>query len=90
MGKNTLSDWLLNPLLDTNDILERQSAFKELLTHKTFIKNFRINGIQLLNDTDDNISDLEDWIRNETYPSLNIKLKWLLITIISINTSVLI
>lgn len=90
MGKNTLSDWLLNPLLDTNDILERQSAFKELLTHKTFIKDFRINGIQLLNDTDDNISDLLDWIRNETYPSLNIKLKWLLITIISINTSVLI
>ena len=90
MGKNTLCDLLLNPQLDTNDILERQSAFKELLTHKTFIKNFRINGIQLLNDKDENISDLEDWIRNETNPSLNIKLKWLLITIISINTSVLI
>lgn len=90
MGKNTLSDWLLNPLLEANDILERQNAFKELLTRKTFIEKFRVNGIELLNDTDDNISELEDWIKNETTTSLNIKLKWLLITIISINTSILI
>ena len=90
MGKKILSDWVLSPLLNANDILDRQKAFQELLTCKSFIKKFRINGIQLSNDSEDYILELKDWVEKDSDIFLKRKLKWFLITIIIVNISFLI
>ena len=62
-GKETLSQWLRQPLDKKEDIEERQQAIKELSNYNDFREIFRITGCLNKND-ETTMSDLKKWIES--------------------------
>ena len=60
-GKETLSQWLCQPLDNKEDIENRQKAVKELSRYNEFRETFRITGCLNKND-ETTMSDLRKWI----------------------------
>ena len=60
-GKETLSQWLCQPLDNKEDIENRQHAIKELSRYNDFRETFRITGCLNKND-ETTMNDLKEWI----------------------------
>ena len=83
-GKETLSQWLRNPLDKKKDIEERQQAIKELSGYNDFRETFRITGCLNKNE-ETGMKNLKEWIAS---PSIFLQKKgnqWICQTVPCIN-----
>lgn len=88
-GKHVLTDWVINPHLIKDMIIKKQNAIKELSEKRNFKCNFRIAGSIFSHENDNDISTFKQWLQEEDNSAKYRTLKYLLISIISINCIVL-
>lgn len=89
MGENVLIDWIANPHLDRDLIIKKQEAIKELSSKDRFKVNFRIAGSVFSYENNHEINTLELWLQDEENNGQNRSLRFLLLSIISVNSVLL-
>ena len=89
MGKHILINWILNPHLDKDSIINKQTAIKELSSKSRFKTNFRIAGSVFSCEKDNDINDFKLWLQEEDNNAQNRSLRFLLFSILSVNCIVL-